>query len=162
MLLSLFPAPSNLIIVFRMRVEIASHTRSLGQKLIDEKVILPVAGRAHTLTEHAAHTRRRGGAPPTRVSGSLAHPGGISWSIPTPFARYPSFVRPMALELRSFHDREKRLPGKTFRERVYMYVCVCVCVRVLRWSDHGPGCRSGYSKKCCCLWRIDRSMASSW
>lgn len=37
----------------------------------------------------------------------------------------------MALELRSFHDREKRLPGKTFRERVYIYVCVCVCVRVL-------------------------------
>lgn len=78
MLLSLFPAPSNLIIVFQMRVEIASHTRSLGQKLIDEKVILPVAGQAHTLAEHAAHTRRRGGAPPTRVSGSLAHPGGIS------------------------------------------------------------------------------------
>lgn len=34
----------------------------------------------------------------------------------------------MALELRSFHDREKRLPGKTFRERVYIYVCVCVYV----------------------------------
>lgn len=34
----------------------------------------------------------------------------------------------MALELRSFHDREKRLPGKTFRERVYMYVCVYVCL----------------------------------
>lgn len=134
-----------------MRVEVASLVRSLGQKLIDEKVILPVAVRAghtHVNGTRGAYTRR--GAPPARVSGTLALPGGISWSIPTPFARYPSFVRPMALQLP--RQGTKRLPGKTFRQ------CVCIWVCVLGAIMDGPGRRN--SKKCCCLWRIDRSMAS--
>lgn len=75
---------------------------------------------------------------------------------PHSFRPWPlSFFRPADGAGTSFHDMEKRLPGKTFRERVCVYVCLGLGAIV-----DGPRCRSGYSKKCCCLWRIDRSMAS--
>lgn len=136
-----------------MRVEVASHTRSLGQKLIGEKVILPVAGRAHTLR----NARRIYAAAVVRRQHGKRHfstPRRNQLIDPHSFRPWPlSFFRPA--DGASFHDMEKRLPGKTFRERVCVYVCLGLGAIV-----DGPRCRSGYSKKCCCLWRIDRSMAS--